>query len=305
MTAPTLAALEQGELRERLGRGRLWLHTPPFTIRLQSRLPAVYQGLATYYADYPLADPGIAEFHLAIRRAPGPTGWLRGEVIFDADGRIPFAPLPAAQGFAMLEWGLNWCISNQMHRYLILHAAVLALGDAGLVLSGEPGAGKSTLSAALMLAGWRLLSDELTLIDAQRQLQPVPRPVSLKNESIGLIRRRCPEAILTQTARDTTKGSVAHLRASKESLTGAGRTASPRALVFPRYQAGSPLRLGEMRRGQALMRLIDGAFNYHLLGREGFGRAADLVEACTCMELEYSELDEALSALRALVTAGA
>ena len=304
MTTATLGSLEPDELRRRLAHGRLWLCTPPFTLRLQSRLPAVLDGLLTAYADYPLAEPGLAEFHLAIRRAPGPSGWLHGEVIFDADGRIPFAPLPAAQGFAMLEWGLNWCISNQMHRYLIIHAAVLALGDAGVVLCGEPGAGKSTLAAALMHEGWRLLSDELTLVDAQCRLQPVPRPVSLKNDSIGLIRRRYPAAVLTRTARDTTKGSVAHVKVCRESLDQAERTAVPRAVVFPRYRADSPLRLEEIPRGEALMRLIEGAFNYHLLGREGFERTADLIERSTCMELEYSGLDEALPVLRALVEGG-
>jgi ABC-type thiamine transport system ATPase subunit len=84
---------------------------------------------------------------------------------------------------------LNWCVAGHAHHYLMLHAAVLEKNGRAVVLPGDPGAGKSTLTAALMLDGWRLLSDEITLINRRRWTARtgLARPVSLKNASINII----------------------------------------------------------------------------------------------------------------------
>jgi len=75
----------------------------------------------------------------------------------------------------------------------MLHAAVLEKNGRAVVLPGDPGAGKSTLTAALMLSGWRLLSDEITLVDRDDGLLVgLARPVSLKNASIDVIQRAFP-----------------------------------------------------------------------------------------------------------------
>ena len=66
-------------------------------------------------------------------------------------------------------------------RYLIIHAAVVERNGFALLLPAPPGSGKSTLCAGLIHHGWRLLSDELALIDPETAtLQAIPRPVSLK-----------------------------------------------------------------------------------------------------------------------------
>jgi len=301
MNSPTLASLSRPELDQRLRGEGLWLDTPPFTVCLRSPLPELGDGLLRVYADYPLAGPGMADFHLALRPARSPEGWWRRGVLFDADGRVPFTALPASQAFAMLEWGLNWCISNRMHQYLIIHAAMLERKGRGVILVGDPGAGKSTLSAALMEEGWRLLSDEITVIGADRRLQPVPRPVSLKNRSIELIQKRYPDAILTDAAHNTSKGSVAHLKPSTISLHKACETVAPALILFPKYRPSAPLCIEGISHGDALMRMVEGAFNYHLLGTEGFERLADTIEHCACHELEYADLDELIPTLDRVV----
>ena len=84
---------------------------------------------------------------------------------------------------------MNWCIAGHAHHYLMLHAAVLEKNGQAVILPGDPGAGKSTLTALLALSGWRLLSDEITLIDRDDGLiVPLARPVSLKNASIDVVR---------------------------------------------------------------------------------------------------------------------
>jgi hypothetical protein len=259
----------------------------------------VASSLTTLYADTPLAaDEEFVDFHVRVRLSQGPRRLYRAQSEFDLDGVMPFKPLPGPQALAMLEWGMNWCIYNHAHHLLILHGAVLEKNGGAMLLPAPSGSGKSTLCAGLMHRGWRLLSDELILIDPeQRQVLPLCRPVSLKNRSISLIREFAPEAVLTDPILDTAKGSVAHLRPDADSIARANEPVPIRWAVFPRFEAGSETRLTGVRRADAFMMLVDNAFNYSLLAERGFETLADVVDGLEARQLEYSDLDNAITAL--------
>lgn len=291
------------ELSSRLARG-LTLATGPLRFRLQSLEPSVAEGLATLYADFPVQeDADFRDFHVRVDRVRGPRRWLRPQVNFWFDCHAPFKPLRADHAFALLEWGMNWCIATHAHHYLLLHASALERRGRTVILPGDPGVGKSTLTAALTLCGWRLLSDELTMIDRDDGLiVPSPRPVSLKNQSIDVIRAFDAHAVLGVAAHDTHKGTVSHLRpplASVERMAEKGRAAH---IVFPRWKAGASTRLSHHPRADAFIFAATHAFNYSLLGRLGFELNAALIGACECWDLEYSKLDEALASFEGLVT---
>ena len=201
---------------------------------MQSDLANVRRGLGLLYSDFQVEqDAGFRDFHVSVNRARGPRRWFRPQVNFHFDSSTPFKPLPADQAFAQLEWGMNWCIAGQAHHYLLLHAAVLERNGRAVILPGDPGAGKSTLTAALMLSGWRLLSDELTMIDRDDGLVvPLARPVSLKNESIEVIRSFDSRAVFGDIAHDTHKGTVSHLRASEDSVKRMRRRPARRTSSF-------------------------------------------------------------------------
>lgn len=255
------------------------------------------------YADFPLDDGGgFHDFHVRVDRVAGPRRWIRPQVNFWFDGNAPFRPLPADHAFALLEWGMNWCVAAQAHHYLLLHAAVLEHRGCCVILPGDPGAGKSTLTAALMLSGWRLLSDELTVIDRDDgRILPLARPVSLKNESIDVIRAFAPQAVFGAVARDTHKGTVSHLRPSRDSVAGLARKGQAAHVVFPRWARDAETRLSHRPKADAFMHLANHAFNYSLLGRLGFDLCADLVDRCDCWDFTYSRLDEALRVFEELV----
>ena len=282
-------------LAERLNLG-LTLTTGPFSFRIQSNLRGVHSGIQRLYAAFPVdGDVGLRDFHVELRAAGGPRRWLRPQVNFYVDGHAPFKPLPAAQAFAMLEWGMNWCIATHAHHYLLLHAAVLERRGRAVILPGDPGAGKSTLTAALMLSGWRLLSDELTMIDRDDgRVVPLARPVSLKNRSIEIIRAFDAQAVFGDVALDTHKGTVAHLRPSAESVARMADKARPAHIVFPRWKAGAETSLRPRAKADAFMHNATHAFNYSMLGRLGFDLNAALIDDCDCWDFEYSRLDDAL-----------
>lgn len=295
-TQPLLSSLSRRQLGRLLGGEGLAIVIPPFVVRVRSRIPVVAEGLERLYSDHPLVPlegGGFSDFHVAVQ--PCRT-WFRPLCFFALDGGQPFTPLAQGEAFALFEWGLNWCVTSHCHQWISLHAAVLERGGRAVVLPAPPGAGKSTLCAALMLHGWRLLSDELTLLEpGSGWVMPSPRPISLKNDSIDVIRDRAPGCVLGPVAHDTQKGTVAHLKVLPESLARAGERALPAWVVFPRYERGATLQVQARTKATTVVELARNSFNQHVHGRTGFEALVRLVDACDSFDLRYSQLDQALA----------
>jgi len=286
---------EQALRRELTGRG-IRLRTGPFVFSIRSRIPSLAAGIHLLYGDHPLESAdAFADFHVRLRRPHGARYFFGPQVLFEFEGFSSFKPLPLDQAFPMLEWGMNWCISTHAEHYLIIHAAAIERDGRAVIMPAPPGSGKSTLCAGLVSRGWRLLSDELTLIRLEDgALVPIARPISLKNQSIEVMRVFAPELAMSPPVHDTTKGSVAHLRAPIASVERVNTTARPGWVIFPQYQAGSPTVLSPHPRAQAFMELGAQSFNYAKLGKPAFEVLADLVDRSLCFDFRYSSLDEAV-----------
>ncbi|MEX1198509.1 MAG: HprK-related kinase A [Pseudohongiellaceae bacterium] len=294
-----LRELAPRDIRTRLLDEGLALKTGPFVFCVRTPIRRLTALLATLYADTPLAsDADFVDFHVRVRLSRGPRRLYRAQSEFDLDGVVPFKPLAGQQALAMLEWGMNWCICNHSHHLLILHGAVLERNGGAMILPAPSGSGKSTLCAGMMHRGWRLLSDELILIDPVRgRAHPLCRPVSLKNQSISLIREFAPEAVMTAPIADTAKGNVAHLRPSAQSVARAAESVPIRWAVFPRFTPGSKTRLAAVPRADSFMALVDNAFNYSLLAERGFDTLADVVEGLDGYQLVYGDMEHAITTL--------
>lgn len=299
-----LADLSFDTYQDRLAERGVILQTGPFSISVKSRIPSVIESIWALYRDYPCLDnQDFADFHIDIRKPKGIRRWFHPQVYFYFDDHAPFQPLPLNDAYPLFEWGMNWCVANFAHRYLMIHAAVCERNGKAVIMPAPPGSGKSTLCAALALRGWRLLSDELTLIDLQNQLAvPVPRPVSLKNESIDVIKGFEPSAYVNRSFEDTNKGTVAHMRVSTESVDRAMETAKPAWVILPKYKAGSSLQLEKNSPGHSFMWLAENSFNYSVLGKGGFTGVAELVDHTESYTFTYSDLDEAVEIFEQLAT---
>jgi HprK-related kinase A len=297
-----VSGLAPSELEYRLKQAGIVLQTGSFITHLQTSIPGVAECISLLYADYPLLEQtDFADFHVSLALPGNLRRWFRPQVLFLFDGSPPFKPLPLDQAFPMLEWGLNWCVSSQANRYLIIHAAVIEKGGYAAILPAPPGSGKSTLCAALVNRGWRLLSDELALIRvSDGKLIPLPRPVSLKNQSIDIIQNFEPGAVFSRKVNDTMKGTVAHMKAPTDSINRAAETAQAAWVIFPKYQAGASALLETLPRSRAFMRIADNAFNYSLLGVRGFEAMAGVIDATLCYDFTYCNLDDAIETFAAL-----
>jgi HprK-related kinase A len=291
---------------KQLARSGLIVESGPFKFLIRSAIPAIAKNLACLYAgqsEFASEDEpsNFFDFVVSIDLPNGIRSLFYKQAQFYLDDRVIFNPFPLHHATAMLEWGMNWCISTQIHTYLIIHAAVIERDGFAAVLPAPPGSGKSTLCAALVQEGWRLLSDELTLIDLSNGYAvPMPRPIGLKNQSIQILANRYPQAVFGALSSDTLKGSVCHLKPPFESIV-MQKVVCPIAwIIFPQYLADAETDLCDKPKGESFMALADNAFNYSHLGSLAFDILKQVVDRAACHGFTYSQLDEAIAVFNRL-----
>lgn len=286
-------AMRGGGLRFRVG---------PFQIAAHSRLPCIARHLIDLYPDHTLlSEDSFADYHVGVENPSLLRRFVRPQIIFSFDGLRPFTPLPATQARAQFEWGLNWAIAAHSHQYAIIHAAVVERNGLGLILPGDPGSGKSTLCAGLVTSGWRLLSDEMALIHrATRTLHAVPRPISLKNQSIDLIRRLDPDTFFGPVIHGTSKGDLAHVRTPAAAVRDQDIPVGDFRVVFPTYASDTGVSLETKGGADACLALIRNCFNFNLLGAPGFELLADVIDMGLSHDLRYASLGDAIAALASI-----
>ena len=280
----------------------LWLDVGVARMRVRSDEPSLASQLQAVYRNFPLHTSGDwADLHIDLRRQSGVRRWLAPQVRFFCDGQVPFDPFPADSALPLLEWGANWLIGRRCNHLLLLHSGVVERQGVALVMPALPGSGKSTLTAALALRGWRLLSDEFGAYDPNEDVfRPALKPVGLKNQSIDVIRAFSPDAQLGPSFAKTRKGTVAHLAPDANAVMRVHETARPGAVLLPRWQAGSATQLLPVQPQMAFSTLAFNAFNYQVLGAAGFEAVVSLTQRCPVWQLIYSDLDDALTKIEAL-----
>lgn len=274
------------------------LEIGPFLVRIRSEFREVQDHLQQQYGDFAVKPGDGAHFDITVTRSRGLRRVIRRQARLTVNGASPFLPLPVNLAGPFLEWGLNWGIGRTVHRWVVLHAAVVERGGRAMILPAPPGSGKSTLCAALVLAGWRLFSDEFGLVNpATGDISAVPRPVSLKERSIDIIRQRDPHVVMTSERRDLEGIRFVHMKPPMESVRRLHEPARPAWVVIPQYAAGEKTSFDPQPKARTLMTLAEQSFNYNYLGPEGFRCVTRLIDESDCFTLRYSDLDDALSVL--------
>lgn len=296
-----VSQVDRETFSNKLKTGTLRLDLSLCSFQIQSDMPLVCDNLYRLYANHHvLGEDHAVDFHLRLSRPTSIRRWLKPQVEFWNDDVKPFRPFPAAHAYSFLEWGMNWCVASQKHDVLLIHASVLAKGDKAILFPAPPGSGKSTLCTYLAFNGWRLLSDEMAVVDlVDGTIKAFPRAICLKNQSINLCRQWFPQAQISHIARDTKKGDVAHVRPPLDAIENAACPAVARAIVFPTFSAGQTLQISTLTKTETFMELARNAFNHNALGGEGFSALSRVIEGAEGYQATYSDL----SALREFLDA--
>lgn len=271
----------------------------PVSWRIGAAWRAPIDALRALYADYPpFAD--VADYTVRLEPARPWRRVLRPSIALRGDWTLPdAAPLPLAHGLLAAEMAMNLQLALGERRYLLLHAATVERDGRAVVLTGESGAGKSTLAALLMTRGWRLLGDEFALLDpGTGAIHPLPRPISLKNESIAIVAEAAPDARFGPVLSNTPKGNIRHIVPDAASLAAMDRPAMPAILLFPRYGFAADER--GVGAGEAFVRLTQASTNYTALGARGFEALTRFVRTAPAVAVDYPDTCAGIAAVERL-----
>lgn len=301
------ADADPGWIQASLANGGLAIDCGTARIRVEGHVPGLATAIRTVYAAYPVDRPdGMFDVSVRIRRARGLRAILRPQVELICDGIRDLEPFPLDTALPLLEWGVNYQLASRLFCFLLLHAGVVERHGRCVVMPAMPGSGKSTLTAALSLRGFRLMSDEFGVVRLQdSHLLPMLRPVALKNQSIDVIVRLAPDAVIGPRYPKTHKGTVAHLAPIESHVDARHSPAAPALVVFPRFDASAGVEIEPVSRARAFARLAVNSFNYDALGADGFDALGRLVQASTCWQLRYGDLEGAIAAVGRLLDEGA
>lgn len=194
-------------------------------------------------------------------------------------------------------WDVSARAVQEEHGFLALHAGVVALRGAGVLLPAPADSGKTTLSAALTRAGFDYLSDEAALIDpADGRVHPFARPLWMERPTV----ERFPD--LLERRRGPTRPQYPVL--AEELRPGSVGVSCPvRFVIAPAYSRGATTELVPMSRGEAVVLLCENSFNFAGFGRTGVELLTAVVQGAACYRLRMGDLDEAVRLVRDAVGA--
>lgn len=178
---------------------------------------------------------------------------------------------------------------------LALHAATVLRGDRALLLLGEPGAGKSTLSLALHGSGFAMLGDDLADLGSDGRVQALPFAVTLKRGSWRLFQDRHGDVDRVETfvRPDGKKARYLPIDAA------AGH--EPRDvgwIVLLDRREGHVPEISEVPVSEVFAALLASAWSGKTdLSPSGFAGLAACIDGARCIRLSYSDLDAATGAL--------
>jgi HprK-related kinase A len=299
-----LADLSLDALKALLAERGLSLDFGAARARIRSDVGSLSVAIQRAYGEF-AHDPDGAFHDVTVRlhRRNGIRRLVSPMIELESDADVPFEPFPTDTHLPLLEWGINYLLAQRLNHRLLLHAGVVEIDGRAIVMPALPGTGKSTLTAALVASGARLLSDEFGVVDLERgRLHPLVRPVSLKNASIDVIGAFAPSASIGPRFAGTRKGTVAYLAPDARSYRERRTPALPGLVLFPRYQPGAKVRIESLSKARAFAKLAVNSFNYEMLGPDGFDAVGRLLEGSLVARMTYSELADAILAIRELVS---
>lgn len=185
---------------------------------------------------------------------------------------------------------------------LLLHAALLHWQGRALLLAGGPGAGKSTLAAALGGAGFALAGDDLAALDGGGLLRALPFPVTLKTGSWELL-EGCAAGLAAAPVH--VRPDAQHVRYLPVDAAAARQPLPAGWIVFLDRQDSGPASLSQVSAPDTLSGLIGAAWSGETdLTPEEFSALAACLDRAACVRLRYSDLPGAVAALQQLCRAG-
>jgi hypothetical protein len=181
----------------------------------------------------------------------------------------------------------------------LAHGALLQKGERRLLLSGEPGAGKTTLALALAAAGWRYGGDDIVRIRPDGAVQGVPFAAAVKDGSVALLSEIWP-GLRDLPASMRSDGQLARYLLPANRAAAAPGPLS--AVVMLARRPGASAEVRPISTFDALSTIVQSAYarRWRMTG-DAFCALAESLDRAVCARLEYCDLEPAVQAIESLV----
>lgn len=175
--------------------------------------------------------------------------------------------------------------------FLLLHAGGVERDGYGVVLPAHMEAGKTTLVAALVRAGFGYLTDEAVAFDwDSHRIEPYPKPLSIDPGAWPLFPELEPQAALPSDDYKAAQWQVPPDAIRPDAL---GKPCLARFVVFPRYQRDAQTTLVRLGRAEALVELAKNTFEFKDQARRALDALDGIVREADCFRLSMGDLDGA------------
>ncbi|WP_158047624.1 ATP-binding protein [Skermanella pratensis] len=282
-----LGLLRSPALRQRLGIGGACIEIRYATAALAEFAAPDFRHLEAAETAESGQDGRVPDCRLDLAEEDGAVMIRRGAVDLATCRRDEI--IPALRGALTLE-------ALGRGRYEVaLHAATVAAGGHALLLSGCPGAGKSTLAVALAHSGLGLAGDDVALLGADGRVTGLRFAPALKPGSWPLLAGMRPDLFDLPVHVRYDSQRVRFL----DGVPAAGDGPLPvRWIVSLDRRDGTEPALRPLDPLETLRDLIGGAASADdRLGTDAFQALARTLDAAGCHRLTYSRLDDAVALL--------
>jgi hypothetical protein len=204
---------------------------------------------------------------------------------------------PLVKGTLLLE-----AINNASY-LLYIHAGVVRIASGCLLLPAAPGSGKSSLTAALIRAGFTYFSDEVALLEeGTLNVRPAPVSLCLKDGAWDLLAPRYPEIRDLAIHHRWDGKIVRYLNPPPAALGPRPEKSDPvHWIVFPRYSPEARTELQPVPKAHALHRLLQQCVAMPApLDQAKVASLVRWISEIPCYELPMSSLDDAVSLVNGL-----
>jgi hypothetical protein len=223
------------------------------------------------------------------------TPWTGGFHLFDGDRYV--GAFAGEELVPQVKALLTERVVRRRFDGFFAHGALLAKGPVLAMLSGPPGAGKSTLAMALQAAGWSLLADDLVRVDAAARFRGVPFAPAIKEGAWPLLQAFRPDLAQWPVERRSDGQKVRYAPIARPEQ----KPRTPDLFIVLARQDDPAARALPIDPVEALSVLLGEAFSARgRISADLMARLAERFEAVSCRRLVYGPLDAAVDAVEAL-----
>ena len=186
---------------------------------------------------------------------------------------------------------------NASRYFLNIHAGVVGNGENCLLLPGQAGSGKSTLTAALVAEGYQFFSDEFALLQHETlHVRAVPMAMCFKSSGWDVVAGLYPQIREVPTHQRFDNKIVRYLApASPDAENGYDRALPASTIIFPKYDPEGGTSLAPISKVEALQRLMEECLAIpDWIDQGQVAQLVNWIDGIDCATLTLSSLEKAV-----------